>query len=303
MGPPQSDGRLGLAPFSNDIGIAPGATFVTAKVLNRNGSGSFNQILEGLEFIADLKPTVDIRARSNSWASTNQAETFFVDRADWWIDDFELTTPDDVEPPYFERVRLVPTSAHSGPFALGAVLSDESRIESVGVRYRVNVGDRLEVELLPSGGDAYSGQIPALEAGDSVDYYYVAVDGWVVPNTGTDPLGAPGYGFHSFSVLAPQIVPQPRPCGATGRHYFQGAIVSWSSSATSACGASLGWASSEFTTSPRGSRSRKCRCRSSTATPLPRRWSTTLEVIASLPATSIRLGQTTKPSAAPVRSA
>ncbi len=57
----------GSMPDSMDVGVAPGAKFVAAKVLNSGGSGSYDQCLQGLQYMADLKDSVDIRAVSNSW--------------------------------------------------------------------------------------------------------------------------------------------------------------------------------------------------------------------------------------------
>ena len=64
-------GGDGFGPFTNDIGVAPGATFVAAKVLNSGGSGSYDQCLEGLQFMVDLKDSVDIKAVS-------RLERFFI---------------------------------------------------------------------------------------------------------------------------------------------------------------------------------------------------------------------------------
>ncbi len=70
-------GGDGLGPFADDIGVAPGATFVAAKMLNSGGSGSYEQCNTGLQFMANLKDSVDIKAVSNSWGGSNGADTFF----------------------------------------------------------------------------------------------------------------------------------------------------------------------------------------------------------------------------------
>lgn len=70
-------GGDGLGPFADDIGVAPGATYVAAKMLNSSGSGSYAQCAAGLQFMADLKDSVDIKAVSNSWGGSNGADTFF----------------------------------------------------------------------------------------------------------------------------------------------------------------------------------------------------------------------------------
>jgi len=70
-------GGDGLGPFSEDIGVAPGAEYVAAKMLNSGGSGTYDQCAQGLQFMADLKDSVDIKAVSNSWGGSNGADTFF----------------------------------------------------------------------------------------------------------------------------------------------------------------------------------------------------------------------------------
>ncbi len=70
-------GGDGSGAFSQDIGVAPGAKYVAAKGLNGGGSGSSNQLIECLEFMADLKEQVDIKAVSNSWACGNGNQQFY----------------------------------------------------------------------------------------------------------------------------------------------------------------------------------------------------------------------------------
>jgi subtilisin family serine protease len=70
-------GGDGFGPFTEDIGVAPGAKFVAAKILDSGGSGSFAGCLAGLQFMANLKDSVDIKAVSNSWGADNSPDTFF----------------------------------------------------------------------------------------------------------------------------------------------------------------------------------------------------------------------------------
>jgi hypothetical protein len=70
-------GGDGFGPFADDIGVAPGAKFVAAKILDSGGSGSFQGCLDGLQFMANLKDSVDIKAVSNSWGADNSPDTFF----------------------------------------------------------------------------------------------------------------------------------------------------------------------------------------------------------------------------------
>lgn len=70
-------GGDGYGSFVDDIGVAPDAQYVAAKMLNSGGSGTYQQCLDGLQFMADLKDSVDIKAVSNSWGGSNGADTFF----------------------------------------------------------------------------------------------------------------------------------------------------------------------------------------------------------------------------------
>lgn len=65
-------GGDGLGPFPNDIGVAPDAKLVCAKVFDQNGVGQYAWIDAGMQWLADLKVDsgVDIRAVSNSWGGS-----------------------------------------------------------------------------------------------------------------------------------------------------------------------------------------------------------------------------------------
>jgi len=62
-------GGDGFGPFAEDIGVAPGAKLVVAKVFDQNGASQYVWIDAGMQWLADLKVDsgVDIRAVSNSW--------------------------------------------------------------------------------------------------------------------------------------------------------------------------------------------------------------------------------------------
>ena len=72
-------GGDGTGSFSNDIGVAPGAEWIAAKMLNSSGSGTYAQCMDGLQFIADSKQVLDVRAVLNSWASSSTSDTYFWD--------------------------------------------------------------------------------------------------------------------------------------------------------------------------------------------------------------------------------
>ncbi len=78
-------GGDGNGPFTNDIGVAPGAKFVTCKICNASGSCPSSAIHAGFQKIADWKSGgVDIVASSNSWGSTATTSLeFWQDCLNW----------------------------------------------------------------------------------------------------------------------------------------------------------------------------------------------------------------------------
>ncbi|MEO0280304.1 MAG: S8 family serine peptidase, partial [candidate division WOR-3 bacterium] len=60
-------GGDGPGPFTEDIGVAPGAKFVTAKAFTSGGSGNYATIDPCMDSMVSWKARVDIRAVSNSW--------------------------------------------------------------------------------------------------------------------------------------------------------------------------------------------------------------------------------------------
>lgn len=67
-------GGDGLGPYPDDLGVAPGAKWVGVKVMNADGVGTYQQCLKGLEYIAALKTTVDIKVVCGSWCLTDPEE-------------------------------------------------------------------------------------------------------------------------------------------------------------------------------------------------------------------------------------
>lgn len=67
----------GPAPF--DIGVAPGARWVGAKVLDSEGVGSYAQCLAGLEFMAELKAEIDLRVVCGSWSLDDEGRDLLAD--------------------------------------------------------------------------------------------------------------------------------------------------------------------------------------------------------------------------------
>ncbi len=71
-------GGDGPGPFTEDIGVAPGANFVTAKAFNSGGSGNYATIDPCMDSMVAWKSRVDIKAISNSWGTTNETDLH------WW---------------------------------------------------------------------------------------------------------------------------------------------------------------------------------------------------------------------------
>lgn len=72
-------GGDGTGPYENDIGVAPGAKYVAAKGLDKGGSGSSSQLIECLEFMADLKDKVNLKVVSNSWGNSGNADLVYFE--------------------------------------------------------------------------------------------------------------------------------------------------------------------------------------------------------------------------------
>lgn len=70
---------------THDIGVAPGALFVTAKAFSSNGAGSTYNILRCFDYMASLIDSgVDLRIVSNSWGSNYSQNTYFFEATlDW----------------------------------------------------------------------------------------------------------------------------------------------------------------------------------------------------------------------------
>jgi len=78
-------GGDGFGPFDRDIGVAPGAKFVTCKICNASGSCPSSAIHSGFQKIAEWKGQgVNIIACSNSWGSNATTSTeFWNDCMNW----------------------------------------------------------------------------------------------------------------------------------------------------------------------------------------------------------------------------
>jgi subtilisin family serine protease len=77
-------GGDGLGPFDRDIGVAPGAKFVTTKCFDAGGSGYWSWIHNAAQKILEWKGQgVNIIAVSNSWGGPQTSTEFWQDALNW----------------------------------------------------------------------------------------------------------------------------------------------------------------------------------------------------------------------------
>ena len=135
-----------------------------------------------------------------------RADPMFNNWASWWIDDIKITSPVDVEPPYFADTTDWADASEPGPFLVESTVTDTGSIEAVLLRYRVDGGPWTSVPMSAGEGDLYQALIPAQPLNSTIDYYLWARDEWVDPNEGSDPVGAPDDGTYSFMILDAQQI-------------------------------------------------------------------------------------------------
>jgi hypothetical protein len=111
----------------------------------------------------------------------------------WAIDDICIVAaPCELTPPSLTQLSPVyqNTVYSLGPFTLNVTATDQSGIDNVSLFYSVNGGPYIQVLMTSTGGNNYSGVIPAVNDGDTVCYYFVATDAsaclnqTIYPNTG-----------------------------------------------------------------------------------------------------------------------
>jgi len=72
-------GGDGLGTFVNDIGVAPGAKLVVAKVFDQNGGATYAALDSAMQWMADLRADsgVAIKAVTNSWGNSSYTDLHF----------------------------------------------------------------------------------------------------------------------------------------------------------------------------------------------------------------------------------
>ena len=154
--------------------------------------------LDWTEQLFSLSPYISTNVKVRFLLDAN---SFFQDYTDWFIDDFIIGIPRDNESPYFTNTTVWPDTSYTGPFEVHSTITDTSGVDYAKLYYRVNNGSWQELVMSAQGNDIYSATIPAQSLGDKIDYYLWAQDNWITPNEGCDPIGAPSYGYYSFNLI------------------------------------------------------------------------------------------------------
>lgn len=108
----------------------------------------------------------------------------------WKIDDICINAaPCELTPPVIAQNPpvLQGTVYNLGPYTLNINATDNSGIASANLIYTINGGTPVTVVMTNTSGSTYQGQIPAVNAGDTVCYYFNATDASACNNQVTYP--------------------------------------------------------------------------------------------------------------------
>jgi hypothetical protein len=136
------------------------------------------------------------------------ADAFFQDYADWWVDDFKIMVPTDNEPPYFANTTRWTDTSFTGPFPVRSTITDASGVDSAYLYYRINSGAWQKLVMTHQGSNIYQATIPSQALYTTVHYYLWARDRWITPNSGCDPVGAPQDGYYAFYIRPVGMIEQ-----------------------------------------------------------------------------------------------
>lgn len=105
----------------------------------------------------------------------------------------------DLQPPLISHAPPPDTGSTTGPYTVRAVVTDDTGLQSVTLRYHTNSGTETSLDMLPMGDAVYEALIPGpTNAGDTISYYIAAVDSSASRNTARAPA-APDQ--HSFRIV------------------------------------------------------------------------------------------------------
>ena len=183
--------------------------FTNARIEALNESGKWKKIWNfGSGFapgtIHEWKP---IEASLGSYALPGtrirfgvSADPFFSRFAHWYVDDLTITSPDDEAPPYFNGTTELADTDAPGPYTVQSRITDKNGVVTPLLFFSVDGGTATNVPMTDLGSDLFEARIPGQPLGSVVHYFLWATDGWIDPNSGTVPVGAPADGTFSFTV-------------------------------------------------------------------------------------------------------
>ncbi|MFC1476462.1 S8 family serine peptidase [Fibrobacterota bacterium] len=131
------------------------------------------------------------------------------DECMFWIDDFRIRIPIDIEPPIFSNTTLWKETYLTGPFDVASTITDVNGVGEVALYYRVNSATWNKLAMSQQGADVYKVSIPAQSGNGTIDYYLEATDKWSLgtANKGTFPIGSSqNSDFHSFVYGSTDII-------------------------------------------------------------------------------------------------
>ncbi len=101
----------------------------------------------------------------------------------WWTTEYTLDFTAEVEfiygphPPRFHEFTQIPSGIDTGPFTIDAIITFATGFDSAILQWSINGGtDWNNVTMINTGGDDYTGDIPAQSPNTNVDYRLVATD-------------------------------------------------------------------------------------------------------------------------------
>jgi hypothetical protein len=119
----------------------------------------------------------------------------------WVIDDVRVTgASSEINPPLITFTNPIYENYifnNNGPYSITTNITDASGVQSAKLFYKVNSGVFNSVNMNNAGANLWQGNIPAVNTGDTINYYVIATDNTVVNNSGR----APANGYKQFITV------------------------------------------------------------------------------------------------------
>lgn len=137
--------------------------------------------------------------------------------AGWFLDGLSVWDGDVTPPNVVSMALLSDSEAVAAPFPISAVITDDTGVDGVTVKWTTDRGDAGTLALSPDGADSWSGELPGQEPDTRVSYHLTATDG-------ANEVRWPSAGDVSFRVYlaAPLDL-----TGPSGRVVSSTADLSW----------------------------------------------------------------------------